>query len=412
MFKRSIFIAFLAMFLTGCAELNQAIETMESTIQDMQSNSENIEIDTLLIITDSSFNMKSIDKSKERKLDVIKERLSDLSAQLDNQKTGLGLITINGEFNKPTLQLKPNNTDFSALRTIINQQKPKNSYLPLSKALELTSDELSKAQKNVKLLLITAGDENCNGNPSLKINKLKEKFQSRLEFSIIGYGISEEIEKKLKNLAQIGNGKYYSVNDNNTFSRALDKVTNSIKNNYWQNNEFNFEIDFKSGSSELNEIYTEQIFQLAQYLQVTGYTVEIQGHTDSTGNAKANQIISQKRAQAVVNKLQDLGVTTKIYAKGYGESIPLFSNETKEGQAKNRRVTAYIIKPGYIKKKTDHKKTMKKIVNKASFKNDNSILDLFGEPENTSVEKTKKKEHVVKPKKARSQEQSTVEDLF
>lgn len=63
------------------------------------------------------------------------------------------------------------------------------------------------------------------------------------------------------------------------------------------------------------------------------------GHTDSKGSAAFNQALSERRAQAVVNWLVAEGVNAdQLTAKGAGESQPVASNATAEGQAKNRRV--------------------------------------------------------------------------
>jgi len=67
--------------------------------------------------------------------------------------------------------------------------------------------------------------------------------------------------------------------------------------------------------------------------------VEVHGHTDSRGTAKHNQVLSQKRAEAVEAYLKDHGVTNKLSAKGFGEDKPIADNKTEEGRALNRRVS-------------------------------------------------------------------------
>jgi outer membrane protein OmpA-like peptidoglycan-associated protein len=70
-----------------------------------------------------------------------------------------------------------------------------------------------------------------------------------------------------------------------------------------------------------------------------GKAIRIEGHTDSRGNANANQLLSQKRAEALRDALVAAGVErSRITAIGLGESQPAASNDTDEGRARNRRV--------------------------------------------------------------------------
>jgi len=66
---------------------------------------------------------------------------------------------------------------------------------------------------------------------------------------------------------------------------------------------------------------------------------EIQGHTDNFGTQAYNQVLSNRRANAVVNYLVQGGVDrNRLYPVGYDFSRPRASNETAEGRALNRRV--------------------------------------------------------------------------
>jgi len=76
------------------------------------------------------------------------------------------------------------------------------------------------------------------------------------------------------------------------------------------------------------------------------YNVSIIGHTDNVGTKESNQVLSEKRANEVKNFLiKELVPTEKITSKGMGESQAIASNDTKEGQAKNRRVEFILSSP-------------------------------------------------------------------
>ncbi|MBC7389121.1 MAG: OmpA family protein [Opitutaceae bacterium] len=73
--------------------------------------------------------------------------------------------------------------------------------------------------------------------------------------------------------------------------------------------------------------------------------IEIDGHTDYVGSAEANKILSQKRAQAVVNYLIKKGISSeRLKAVGYGKEHPLASNDDEdEGRELNRRTEFKIL---------------------------------------------------------------------
>jgi outer membrane protein OmpA-like peptidoglycan-associated protein len=69
--------------------------------------------------------------------------------------------------------------------------------------------------------------------------------------------------------------------------------------------------------------------------------IEIGGHTDASGSDAVNMRLSQQRAQGVLDYLKGKYPTadaSRFTVRGYGESVPIASNATKEGQAANRRV--------------------------------------------------------------------------
>ena len=72
-------------------------------------------------------------------------------------------------------------------------------------------------------------------------------------------------------------------------------------------------------------------------------TISIEGHTDNTGTANYNRILSQRRANAVADILVNNGVPpARLYAVGRGENEPAASNLSATGRAQNRRVEIVI----------------------------------------------------------------------
>ena len=72
--------------------------------------------------------------------------------------------------------------------------------------------------------------------------------------------------------------------------------------------------------------------------------LQVIGYTDSTGNDKINQPLSERRAAAVANYLALRGVQgSRINSYGAGAANPIASNATAEGKAQNRRVEITLI---------------------------------------------------------------------
>ncbi len=80
-----------------------------------------------------------------------------------------------------------------------------------------------------------------------------------------------------------------------------------------------------------------------EILSMSNSNLEIQGHTDASGSAKANMKISTRRAKSVYDWFVANGIDkARISYKGYGESQPKYSNKTREGRAKNRRIELFL----------------------------------------------------------------------
>ncbi len=97
---------------------------------------------------------------------------------------------------------------------------------------------------------------------------------------------------------------------------------------------------FASGSADIDPASDAILARVAESINATpGIDVEIVGHTDGEGAVEINQEISERRANAVLDRLVELGVDpARLEARGAGESEPIADNSTEEGRAANRRI--------------------------------------------------------------------------
>ena len=100
----------------------------------------------------------------------------------------------------------------------------------------------------------------------------------------------------------------------------------------------------KSDLTEEGKVAIEEYRKQLRPELSEAYEGIIIGHTDSVGDADYNIGLSKRRAEAVAAYLASTGVAaSKLRVLGRGETDPIVSNDTKEGQAENRRVEIVVI---------------------------------------------------------------------
>jgi outer membrane protein OmpA-like peptidoglycan-associated protein len=133
------------------------------------------------------------------------------------------------------------------------------------------------------------------------------------------------------------------------FGNSLD-VPNNAGSGSWElfYDDDHFElkgVNFETGKATLlkssYKALEPTVKGLAKYDSVK---VEISGHTDNVGGMEYNQKLSEDRANSVRNYLISKGVAAdRISAVGYAYTRPVAKNDTKAGQAKNRRIEIRIV---------------------------------------------------------------------
>jgi outer membrane protein OmpA-like peptidoglycan-associated protein len=117
-------------------------------------------------------------------------------------------------------------------------------------------------------------------------------------------------------------------------SRPIDKTT-------W----FDFDrLLFDTNSATLQPGSSEELANIGAILKAyPNVHVKIGAYTDSTGDAKANMELSQRRADTVRQQLIGMGISPdRLEAEGYGEQHPVASNTTDAGRQQNRHVSLLV----------------------------------------------------------------------
>ena len=105
-------------------------------------------------------------------------------------------------------------------------------------------------------------------------------------------------------------------------------------------------IEFAFNSWDLSQEESPVLNRVSDVLKrYSEYKIIIEGHTDSIGAADYNLMLSTRRARTVLRYLTKRGIEDRrMIAKGLGLSVPIASNATEAGRAKNRRVEFILVK--------------------------------------------------------------------
>lgn len=107
-------------------------------------------------------------------------------------------------------------------------------------------------------------------------------------------------------------------------------------------------IEFETGKATFKPEAMEVLDELLNQISISGLAIQVNGHTDSVGNASTNLQLSKRRADAVRAWLQANAPSGfpdgRIRTRAYGDAQPIADNRTAEGRAKNRRVEIALIR--------------------------------------------------------------------
>ena len=101
---------------------------------------------------------------------------------------------------------------------------------------------------------------------------------------------------------------------------------------------------FGSNEAELTEEAKQTVYRITHQLMQAGImAVRVDGHTDATGSRSQNQQLSQRRAEAVAERMRAAGMKPdQIRVRGLGSEFPVADNRSESGKAQNRRVVLVV----------------------------------------------------------------------
>jgi len=148
---------------------------------------------------------------------------------------------------------------------------------------------------------------------------------------VAGGAIGYQKDKQIKELKESTAGSGVDITETDDGQSILVNLPDGVT----------FDVD----SSALRPGFRGTLDEIANSLnRYPNSLVDVYGHTDSTGSDQYNQSLSERRASTVANYLLTRGVSgARLRSQGFGETMPIASNDTIEGRARNRRVEIKIV---------------------------------------------------------------------
>ena len=148
---------------------------------------------------------------------------------------------------------------------------------------------------------------------------------------IAGGAVGYQMDKQIRELKEQTAGSGVDVTSTDNGQAILVNLPDGVT----------FDVDSATLKPQFRSTLNDIAGSLQQY---PNSLVDVYGHTDSTGSDEYNQALSERRARTVANYLVMQGVSdARVRSMGYGESMPVASNATEEGRARNRRVEIKIV---------------------------------------------------------------------
>jgi outer membrane protein OmpA-like peptidoglycan-associated protein len=148
---------------------------------------------------------------------------------------------------------------------------------------------------------------------------------------VAGAAVGYQMDKQIKELKEQTAGTGIDVTEVDNGQAILVNLPDGVT----------FDVD----SSTLKPQFRSTLEQIARSLQTyPDSLIDVYGHTDSTGSDQYNQALSERRARTVADYLTMRGVSgARVRSQGYGETMPVATNDTDAGRALNRRVEIKIV---------------------------------------------------------------------
>jgi len=225
-----------------------------------------------------------------------------------------------------------------------NELEHKHSAM-LIRASQLEAEQARNEAERARLLVATTSED------AQRARQEKEQaLQKEAESARAAELATEEAQQARRLADSRASEAEFARREADLASQQVTSLTRQLENLQLRKTESGVvvtlgDVLFASGQTSLLEGARSSLEEVVDLLQTEpDKKIRVEGHSDSMGDAAANLLLSEQRAQAVRAALVELGVAEeRVAAVGMGQDFPIASNEDEAGRARNRRVDVILL---------------------------------------------------------------------
>ncbi|WP_051309951.1 vWA domain-containing protein [Desulfogranum japonicum] len=166
----------------------------------------------------------------ETKIAIAKDVMTGLAGELPgNVQAGLVVYghRRKGDCSDIELLISPESRDRQGLVDQISLIQPKGKT-PITDSLQMAADELAGTEKEASIILVSDGEETCQGDPCALVRTLRENGLNAV-VHVVGFGVTTLEAEQLHCIADAGGGRYYSAENASQLRQALMDVRHEVE---------------------------------------------------------------------------------------------------------------------------------------------------------------------------------------
>ncbi|MBW2343034.1 MAG: OmpA family protein [Deltaproteobacteria bacterium] len=380
----AMFFILISFLLAGCAA--QQVQTQAPfSPHKFKTDQYQPKVDNFIIIFDASTSM--MDKyNGQRKLDYARDIVSRMNRTIPDFKFAGALRTFGqgkclpGDSTSKIYGLTAYSEE--GLEQALNKIKCVGGITPMGTALDAATGDLKQAQGKIAAIIVGDGKD-TGTSPVAAAEKMKKQFGDRLCIYTVLIGNDPGGKANMEQIAKAGQCGFSANADKITSSGDMANFVEKVfltkvpkkaeapppaappapakpkdadgdgifddadgcpntpvgarvdRNGCWILPTVLFDTD----KSNIDDFYHLALYEVAVVMKKNpDLKMQFQGHTDSRGGTKHNQVLSENRAKIVMEYLIKKGIGRERFSTiGYASTSPVASNLTDEGMTKNRR---------------------------------------------------------------------------